>query len=818
MVNSLFSPDSLISMTSTTQDLLLGFIPSRASLRWRLLKLAFLPLAVALPLILLVLALVGGAFYDARLAAVVRSNLATVHGLLEHHCLHIEFFIGQQLKLASPTQLLAQRAPASQLHKVLTDQAAGMRLDFLFIVDRQGRVLAASSGTVPNINFAESAIVRQAITGVLTSGFDHFSLEQLRALSPQLAHRATQGMAAKDDRGPHSLQGLMLLAAAPFPLSNDYADAVLCGGLLINNDNVLVDHIRDTTFPLNPGAEQINGIVTFFLGDRRVTTSIEASGEEAVVGTREPAIAKMVLENGHVVVQQLTVSGHQYLHAFSPIPGIDGKPLGMMAAGIPFASYRNEQWLLISGIASLLLLSMFGAALVFQRGTGGIVKRLEKTIATMKAAQIDLQTTRIPLDDCRDEITLLGAHFNELLDALQAGETAQEQARQEMATEAARRQDLFNHTRDGLVLLNAAGGIMEANPSFLHMLGYATKDLAELRIQDWDTRFQQMPAGEVASRLGESDQFAEVPYRRKDGSFYVAEVAISQIEWNNQRSYLLSIRDTTQIREMQRQLMQSQRLESLGEIAAGIAHEINSPMQFLLSNVSFMEESFTEIRDFLAKVQHGAATDEQRLQSAVGELDIDYLQEEIPICFKEMHDGIDRVVKIVAAMKEFSHPGGSSKVLTDINHLLDNTLIVCRNEWKYEAQVITCFDPELPKTLCFPAQLNQVLLNLIINACHAIQSRKEETPDHAGLISVSTTTSKRGIEIEVRDNGSGVPEAILHRIYDPFFTTKTVGKGTGQGLAIARDIVVNKHGGLIECESTPNQGTIFTLTLPLLSE
>lgn len=804
-------------MLSTTQDILLGFIPSRSSLRLRLLKLAFLPLAVAWPLILLALAVVGGSMYDARFAAVVRSNLATVSSQLEHQRIHTEFFIGQQLKLATLPRLLAQKVPARQLEKVLADQAAGMQLDFLFIVDPQGRVLAASTGATTGTSFADSLVVRQAITGVLASGFDHFSLEQLGALSPQLVLRATKGMGEVADKASKD-RGLMLLAAGPFPLSNDYADAVLCGGRLINNDNVLTDHIRNIAFPFDSGAGHLNGIVTFFLGDMRVATSIEAAKGQTVVGTREPAIAQAVLESGQVVVQQLTVAGQQYLHAFTPIPGIDGKPLGMMSAGIPYASYRNEKWLIIAGVATLLLLSMLGAALFFQRGTRCIVQRLETTIATMKAAQTDLHTTRIALDDYRDEITLLGAHFNELLDALLAGEDAQQRARQEMATEVARRQDLFKHTRDGLVLLNDHGHILEANPSFLHLLGYAAEDLPGLRIQDWDMRYQQLPFEEMAIRLRESELFAEVPYRRKDGSSYVAEVTISQIQWDDRVSYLLSIRDTTQIREMQRQLMQSQRLESLGEIAAGIAHEINSPIQFLLSNVTFIEDAFAEIRTFLAKVEQMADTNGQGMEEAVADLDLDYLQREIPACFQEMHDGIDRVIKIVAAMKEFSHPGGSSKTLTDINHLLDNTLIVCRNEWKYDAQVITSFDPNLPKVLCFPAQLNQVTLNLIINACHAIQARKETQPDHAGLITISTRQSARGIEIQVEDNGSGVPEAIRHRIYDPFFTTKTVGKGTGQGLAIARDIVVNKHGGRIECDSTPNQGTTFTLTLPLLTE
>lgn len=804
-----------------SMDILLGFIPAGASLRSWLLKLAFLPLLIAIPIVLLVLGIVGGSLYDARLAAMVRSNLATVRSHLDHQRIQTEIFITQQLKAANLTHLLAEKASVHQLEKALASQAAGIRLDFLFIADTKGSIIATNTGTLPGASLAGSLVLQQAITGVLTSGFEIFDPERLATLSPQLARRAMASLGGPSAVGSSEqapAPGLMLLTAAPFPLSNDYPDAVLCGGILLNNDNVLIDHIRAVTFPMAPDSERINGIVTLFVDDRRIVTSIDPVGGQSLVGIREATIAREVVGNGKDCVHQVSISGSQYLNAYAPIVGVYGKPLGMMSAGIPTIRYNHEKWLLIAGIAALLLLSMFGAGMVFQRGTGRIVKRLELTIATMKAAQIDLHSTRIAFDDSQDEITLLGAHFNELLDALQAGEEAQNQARQELANEAARRRALFDLERDGLVLLSEDGGVVEANPSFLAMLGYGAEELAGLHLWDWDARYLQVPAEDMASLLQESERFTEAHYRRKDGSSFVAEVSISRFEWNKRVSYLLSIRDTTQIREMQRQLMQSQRLESLGEIAAGIAHEINSPMQFLLSNVSFIEESFSEISTFVSKMQQLPPTDHDGLHEALSGLDLEYLQEEIPGCFREMHQGIDRVIKIVSAMKEFSHPGSSRKTLTDINHLLENTLIVCRNEWKYDAQVTNYFDPILPKIPCFPDQLNQVLLNLIINACHAIQSRKATESDHAGLISIATKLSDQVVQIQVKDNGCGIPEAVRHRIYDPFFTTKTVGKGTGQGLAIVHDIIVNKHGGHIQLDSIPGQGTAFLLSLPLLAE
>lgn len=177
-------------------------------------------------------------------------------------------------------------------------------------------------------------------------------------------------------------------------------------------------------------------------------------------------------------------------------------------------------------------------------------------------------------------------------------------------------------------------------------------------------------------------------------------------------------------------------------------------------------------------------------------------------------DGINRVVKIVAAMKEFSHSGGNAREAVDINHAIDSTLIACRNEWKYVAEMQTEFDEQLPLVPCFADQLNQAVLNMVINAGHAIQARKQVQPELPGRITVSTRHDDWA-EIRITDNGNGIPQAIQQRIYDPFFTTKEVGQGTGQGLAIVHDITTNKHGGQISFDTTEGQGTTFIVRLPI---
>jgi len=178
-------------------------------------------------------------------------------------------------------------------------------------------------------------------------------------------------------------------------------------------------------------------------------------------------------------------------------------------------------------------------------------------------------------------------------------------------------------------------------------------------------------------------------------------------------------------------------------------------------------------------------------------------------------EGAAQVARIVLAMKEFSHPGDREKTEEDLNRAILNTVAVSRNEWKHSAQLETNLAPDLPRVQCLAGEMNQVLLNLIVNAAHAIA---EADRGGAGKITVTTLLSGQSVEIIVEDNGIGMTEQVRQQIFDPFFTTKRVGKGTGQGLAICRDVVVSKHGGKLSVESILGEGSRFTVTLPILAE
>jgi len=196
-------------------------------------------------------------------------------------------------------------------------------------------------------------------------------------------------------------------------------------------------------------------------------------------------------------------------------------------------------------------------------------------------------------------------------------------------------------------------------------------------------------------------------------------------------------------------------------------------------------------------------------------MDVDFLVAEIPKAIQQTLGGVDRVARIVRAMKEFSHPGTGEKTLVDLNQAVETTLTVARNEWKYVATVKTDFDPNLPLIPCLPGELNQVMLNLVVNAAHAIAEVVKDDGQARGLITATTRQCGDWVEIRIRDTGPGIPEKIRHKIYDPFFTTKPVGKGTGQGLAIAHTVIVEQHGGTLHFETELGAGTVFIVRLPL---
>lgn len=285
--------------------------------------------------------------------------------------------------------------------------------------------------------------------------------------------------------------------------------------------------------------------------------------------------------------------------------------------------------------------------------------------------------------------------------------------------------------------------------------------------------------------------------------------------------------DVTERRLLEDKVQRGQKLESIGQLAAGIAHEINTPTQYVGDNVKFLEESFADIQSVLEKNEkmielcrsEGVIPEfTGEMQALIERADIDYLMREVPKAFRQALTGVERIAKIVQSMKDFAHPGVTEKRSADLNKAIESTITVASNEWKYVADIETHYDEELPLVLCQIGAINQVVLNMIVNAAHTIGDALGENSCEKGKITVDTEQSGNWVEIRITDTGKGIAPDGLKKIFDPFYTTKEVGKGTGQGLAISHSIIVEKHQGTIDVKSELGVGTTFIIRLPISQE
>jgi PAS domain S-box-containing protein len=325
---------------------------------------------------------------------------------------------------------------------------------------------------------------------------------------------------------------------------------------------------------------------------------------------------------------------------------------------------------------------------------------------------------------------------------------------------------------------------------------------------------------------------AETDYRCDDASFqknqkprfigfYIRRIPASIKE---SAGFVVTGADITDRKFLEQQVNQANRLEAVGQLAAGIAHEINTPTQYVADNTTFVKSSCEPIMQLLGLCQT------MRQEAAVGMIspgllyqfdelvkscDLPYLEKELPNAVDQSLEGLRRISRIVKAMKEFSHPGSSEKLPLDINRAIETTVTVARNEWKYVSEVIADLDSSLPPVPCLQGEFNQVILNLLVNAAHAIAGVVGDGSKTKGKITITTRRVDDSAEISIHDTGTGIPAEIQPRIFEPFFTTKPVGKGTGQGLSLAHSTIVKRHSGQIWFESRVGEGTTFFIRLPL---
>jgi len=392
---------------------------------------------------------------------------------------------------------------------------------------------------------------------------------------------------------------------------------------------------------------------------------------------------------------------------------------------------------------------------------------------------------------------------------------------------------VIGQVADMVVITDTRGYIEYVNPSFEKITGFSRdevigRDIGLLRSEPFepDARFFE----KMRATLEEKGVWrGRMVSRKKNGTQIQEEVCISPLRdpEGNVFNYVDIRRDITQELALQTQLSQAAKLEAVGQLAGGIAHEINTPIQYVGDNTRFLQDAFERIMQLLkayerfydAVHENGLAdAAASEVESARRDTDIGFFAEEVPQAVAQIMEGVQRITKIVQAMREFSHPGGEEKAPVNLNEAIERTVTLSRNAWKYVADLETDLDPDLPHVMCFPNEINQVFLNIIVNAAQAIEEAgMKDTPEKA-KITISTRTDGNWAEVRIADTGPGIPESIQTQVFTPFFTTKAVGKGTGQGLAISYAVVVEEHGGELRVESKPGKGAVFIIRLPVGEE
>jgi PAS domain S-box-containing protein len=434
--------------------------------------------------------------------------------------------------------------------------------------------------------------------------------------------------------------------------------------------------------------------------------------------------------------------------------------------------------------------------------------------------ETSILTTKVPVRDSNGQVIGIAG----------VGRDISARKKMEVALREAERnyRGIFDNAVIGIFQSTPEGRFISVNSAMSSTFGYDSPEEMIVSITDISRQFYADPKRrqEFLFQLrtqGDLHNF-DAEALRKDGSKIWIAMSVRAIR---QRGVVVRFEgmceDVTERNLLRGQLLQAQKLESVGQLAAGIAHEINTPTQYISDNVRFMKDAFQDLKNLLgyyegllSSAKRGSLTPEaiQEIDDAVKHADAGYLLEEIPKAVEQTLEGVGRVSAIVGAMKEFSHPGTKEKIPVDLNHAIESTITVARNEWKYVADLETDFDLGMPPVICLPGEFNQAILNLIVNAAHAIEDAVRNGGPPKGKIRVQTRCLPEWVEIRIEDTGTGIPEEVRGRIFDPFFTTKELGKGTGQGLAIARSVIVDKHGGTIRFETETGKGTAFIIRLP----
>ena len=793
----------------------------RASLRLRLITLGLAPLLVAFPIILGILTIAGGQIFDKLLITNARGNLASAHTYMEQVRSQTLQNIEEMVRSDRLNHMLDELADeAGKVRSVPIDQALAARadaarLDFMIIATQDGRVIASSTGLEAGSRLPESYVSRQAATGVPSSAYERFSADMLGALSPDLPDRAhihSNEPSGYEHNAQLETRGLLINAAAHFALTNTHPDAILIGGVLLNNNLPMLDRIRDVVFPINARFGEGGGVMSIFLDDLRISTSVTRKNSLRAIGTRAlPAIREEVINKGNAWVRRSDVLDSQQIAGYDAIVDGDGQRIGMVGISFPEEQLQNEKWLLTASVAGLLALSMLALSFSFLRGAGDFTRRLSKITDTMKAIHGGNYTARVAADAETDEIAQLARHFNELLDALHAQNLARQQAQQAIVEEASRRRALFEMDRDGIVVLNDDCSVFEANPQFAALLGYTPQELVKLHVWDWESFYTPEQVQKIIVSIRPEGEAFETIHRRKDGSTYPAEIKSSQVQWGGKTYVMCLVRDITDRRQLDAELQQHR--HHLEELVAKRTLELAAARD--------EAESANRAKSaFLANMSHEIRTPMNAIIGLSHLLDRDITEPRQADRVKKIGTAAQHLLRIINDILDLSKIEADKIRLESIDFPLRAPLekaesLLRENAGQKGLTLHLEIDPALPQYLRGdPVRIEQILVNFLSNAVKfsthghiTLRASQIEADPHTDLV-----------RLEVQDEGIGLSAAQQEAVFQAFeqadnSTTRKYG-GTGLGLAISKRLT-ELMGGEIGVTSHPGQGSTFWVTIRL---
>ncbi len=599
-------------------------------------------------------------------------------------------------------------------------------------------------------------------------------------------------------------------------------------------------------------AQTTSRLLSTMTADATVSLDIATLDELVRQAVSNPGIdyARVRLENGTVISQAgpdavlalpfkqddtvADAADDQRLDVWSPIV-VAGRPFGRVEIGMSIGGLTEtvadaREWMLSIAATEIVLVAIFGL-LLGQILTSQLV-RLQKAAEQVASGDFGFKT----VVKGRDELAQTAISFNIMSEFLQNYSHRLEEARtlaeERRALAEARLYDAIESMPQGVAILEPDLTIVHVNGALCAMFDFdrhkarpgtnyrhtpALRDMLEGTFIQLDQHSQSeaqtmQDRMERHARPGEFRRWeTELPDGRiiqttqgtmRDGGIILVESDVTDLFHAAEKN-----------RRLERDLLQKQKLESLGTLAGGVAHEINTPAQFVGDNLNFLSATMRDLFDCIDGMSEDlkACGKEDVGQNRLKKADYDYLREEMPAAARQSIEGVGRIRDIIGAVKFYAHPGASEKQQINLNDVIRNTVIVTRNQWKYVAELEEKLDESLPRMVANDGQITQLLVNLIVNAADAIESAEKKEP---GLIEIETAAQDDRVVLTVRDNGPGIPKDIRARIFDPFFTTKPPGKGTGQGLTICRNIVCDKHDGTIEVHPRETGGTEFVITLP----